>query len=341
MKSCPPIVRAALVVLVFAGNSAWARAQEFDGRREVRRTLIVSIQLPRDMTKCPASIEVAVDGADYHQSTTATPGGTFLFTDVPSGDYVVEVRSPGYESTRTEIRDWSGISDISVPLGRPVADGKALAPPGSPTVSLRTLKVPTKAMKLAARAQAESDKQNLEEAVEWLQKAVAVFPDFVEAWNNMGVTYMRMGKQKEAESAFLKALETHSQAVPALRNLGYLYLRTERPREALSVLLRAREAQGEKDIYIETYLGHALYGTRQYREAEAVLKGAIRIKSDFAPALYPLALAQVQLHEYQDARRTFTRFLEASDKGSEADVARSLLARLGNMLEEDERRSAE
>ncbi len=332
MKSIPPIVGTALIALVFVVPSVWARAQDSDGRREVPRTTIVgNIELPPDMNKYPGSIEVTIDATDYHQNTTATPGGTFIFREVPVAGFVIEVRAPGYAITRTEFRDWSGMNDVSVPLGK-AADETDRVPPGSPTIAVRTLKVPAKALKLAARAQEESDKNHLEKAVEWLQQAVKLCPDFVEAWNNMGVTWLRMGKQGEAESAFLRALQTDSRSVPALRNLGFLYLQTERPREALSVLQRAREARGEKDLYIETYLGHALYGTGQFQEAEAVLEGAIKLKPDFPAALYPLALAQIQLHEYEHARETFARFLQASDKGSEADVARSILARLDNML---------
>ena len=342
MRSCPLVVRVASVVFVFAvipAVPASARTQEGDGHREVRGTLVGTVQLSPDVVKYPSRVQVTVDGADYHQTTTTTPAGNFLFLDVPRGDYVVEVRSQGFDTTRTEIRDWSGNSDVNVPLGR--AESDHTAPSDSPTVSVRTLKVPEKAMKLAAHGQQESDRQHFEKAIAWLQKAVEVSPDFVEAWNNMGVTYMRMGNTKEAEAAFLKALSTDSKAVPALRNLGFLYLRTERPQEALSVLRRARDARGEKDLYIETYLGHALYGIGQYQEAESFLKEALQLKSDFPAALYPLALAQVQLHQYADARQTFTRFLQFTGTGAEFDVARSVLTRLQQMSGGEERKTAE
>jgi len=344
MKLGSPTVRAALVVLVLVLTSfpsASVRAQDLRGHREARGTLMGSVQLPSDIAKYPSFIQVTLDGADYHETTTATTGGTFMFTNVPAGDFFIEVRSRGYDTTRTELRGFSGSSEVSVPLGTAASDNTDRVPPGSPTISVRALKVPEKAMKLAGRAQEESDKQRFDKAVEWLQKAVKICPEFVEAWNNMGVNYLRMSRQKEAESAFLKALEAESKNVPALRNLGFLYLKAERYREALPVLMKARDARGEEDLYLETYLGHALYGTGQYQEAEAVLKRAIRINNDFPAALYPLALAQVQLHEYQDARQTFARFLQMSEKGSEADLARSLVARLDQMLGEEEQKSAE
>ncbi len=337
MKCISPIACTALIALVFAVPSVRAGARDADGQGQVSRTTIVgNIELPPDMNKYPGSIEVTINASDYHQNTTATPGGTFIFREVPVADFVIEVSAPGYDTTRTEFRDWRGMTDFSVPLGKAV-DGTDRVPPGSPTIAVRTLKVPAKAVKLAARAQAESDKNHLEKAVGWLQQAVKLCPDFVEAWNNMGVTWLRMGKQEEAESAFLRALQTDSKSVPSLRNLGLLYLQTGRPREALSVLQRAREVRGEKDLYIETYLGHALYGTGQFQQAEAVLEGAIKLKPDFPAALYPLALAQIKLHEYEHARETFARFLQANDKGSEADVARSALARLDNVLQKQER----
>jgi tetratricopeptide (TPR) repeat protein len=293
------------------------------------------------MTQYPALIQVTLDGPEYRETTTVSPGGNFMFTNVHAGDFVIEVQCRGYHTTRFELRGLSGITEVGVPLGRADSDDADLVRQGSKTISVQALKIPEKAMKLAGRAQEESDKQHFQKAVERLQEAVKICPEFVEAWNNMGVNYLRMGKQKEAESAFLKALENDAESVPALRNLGFLYLQAERHGDALPVLLKAREARGDKDLYLETYLGHALYGVGRYQEAEAVLKGAIGIKSDFPAALYPLALAQVRLREYEEARQTFARFLAMSDKGNEADVARSVLARLEKMLGEEEQKSAE
>jgi len=341
MRSCSPVVRTALVVFACTVSSTLAHPQEPEGRPTARQTLIGTIELPPDMDRDPASIQVSIDVGDYHENGTPTPAGTFSFREVPRGDLVLEVRSPGFEITRTEIRAWTGTDPVAVPLGKAIGDEAAQTPAGSPVVSIQTLKVPEKAIKLAARGQEESDKKNLEKAADLLHKAVQICPTFVEAWNNLGVTYLRMGKQKEAESALVRALDSDPKAAPALRNLGLIYLQTKRPNEALAVLLRAREAAREKDLYIETYLGHALYGTGQYQEAEAVLKGAIRMKPDFPAALYPLALAQVKLREYADAKETFTRFLRESGKGQEAEVARSVLAKLDNALRDEGPKTAE
>jgi Flp pilus assembly protein TadD len=341
MKSTPPAVGIVLATLALPVASFCAPAQDFGHRRDTSHSTIVgNIHLPSSMNRYPRSIQVTIDGANYHQSTTATAGGIFMFTDVPGTDIVIEVRAPGFAITRTEFRAWTVLTDFSVPLGKAL-DRTREPPPGSSTVNLRTLRVPQKAMKLAARAQEESDKNHLAKAVDWLQQAVQMCPEFVEAWNNLGVTLMRMDKQKEAESAFLRALQTDPRSAPALRNLGLLYLETEKPQEALSVLRKAREVRGENDLYIETYLGHALYGTGQFQEAEAVLEGAIKIKPDFPAALYPLALTQVQLHDYQHARDTFARFLQTSDKGREAEAARSALAKLDNILQQREQGAAE
>ncbi|MFB3902693.1 MAG: tetratricopeptide repeat protein [Acidobacteriota bacterium] len=342
MKSVLPIVRVAWVALVSFVAFSRIPAQELEGRREARGAVLVgSIQLPPGIANYPGSIRVTVQAGNYHQTTTVTPGGTFVFTGVPTGDMIVEVQSPGFDTTRTLIHVWSGSNDVAVPLGEAVHDRNDLARPPSPTVSLRVLKIPEKAKKLAARAQEQSDKEHFEEAVRWLREAVKVCPDYVEAWNNLGVTYMRMGLENQAESALLKAVERDAGSAPALRNLGFLYLHTGRPREALPVLLRARQTQEAKDFYTETYIGNALYGTGQYQEAAAVLEQAIKMKGDFPAALFPLGLAQVRLHQYEAARRTFERFLQISDKGKDVDVARSILAQLNDRLGAEERKPAE
>lgn len=341
MRFNPLTVQTLLVVWVLAATtSASASGVEPGGQRD-RRIVTGTIQLPPGVDNLPTSIEVTLISNDYRHTITASPGGTFVFSEAPARDCVIEVRSRGFETTRTEIRGWPGTNDVVIPLGAAIEAESDRVPDGPATVTVGRLKVPEKAIKLAARAQEESAKQNLTKAVDQLREAVTLCPAFVEAWNNLGVAYLRMSRQKEAESAFLKALETDQKSVPALRNLGLLYLRTNRPPDALSVLTRARAAAGEKDLYIETYLGHALYGTGRYQEAESILLGAVKIKSDFAAALYPLGLAQIRMQHYSEARETLTRFLQTGEKGNEAKVARSLLARLDGLAGEEERKSAE
>ncbi|RPI23202.1 MAG: tetratricopeptide repeat protein [Acidobacteria bacterium] len=340
MRLSPPFVSTVLIMVVSTASLPSVLAQTTDPRRAADGQILTgNIALPSELSDFPGPIHVTLLGSQYRETTTAAVG-TFAFRSVPPGDYVIEVRARGYETTRIEIRGWSWGMDVTVPLGRP-ADASSQVPQGSPTVTVRSLKIPEKALKLAEKAQQESDRQQLEKAVEHLKKAVDICPDFVEAWNNMGVTYLRMKKFSEAEAAFLKAIESDAKSVAALRNLGFLFLQTERPREALGVLERARDAGKQEDAYTDTYLGHALYQTGRYGEAEPVLKRALSLKPDFPAALYPLALAQLKLQKYQDARQNFARFLEMYDTGAEAEVARTALARLEQLLPQEGEKQAE
>ena len=48
------------------------------------------------------------------------------------------------------------------------------------------------------------DQGKLEEAIEAYNKALAIKPDYAEAYNNMGLTLLDQGKLKEAIEAYTK-----------------------------------------------------------------------------------------------------------------------------------------
>ena len=60
----------------------------------------------------------------------------------------------------------------------------------------------------------------LEEAIEAYNKALAIKPDYAEAYNNMGVTLKEQGKLEEAIEAYNKALAIKPDYAEAYNNMG-------------------------------------------------------------------------------------------------------------------------
>lgn len=63
------------------------------------------------------------------------------------------------------------------------------------------------ASKAFLRAQNYSDKHQFDKAAFELQKAIAADPDYIEAYSNLGVQYMRLARYQEAVQQFRKAIE--------------------------------------------------------------------------------------------------------------------------------------
>jgi len=56
------------------------------------------------------------------------------------------------------------------------------------------------------------------------EKALKEDPNSTEAWTNLGLTYMKMGKTPEAVTSFEKAIQLNPDNVPALLNVAAVYL---------------------------------------------------------------------------------------------------------------------
>jgi tetratricopeptide (TPR) repeat protein len=250
--------------------------------------------------------------------------GTFQFEDVPAGDYVIEASCQGYESGRLELTNWSSsdMRPIVVTLGRPIAHDE---PPVGPdtTTTVEELRVPSKAMKELSKAQNKSRQQDFEGAIGHLKKALEVYPAHAGAWNNLGVAYMKTGRDPEAESAFKTALSNDAHCLQALRNLGLLYFSQDKNREAIEPL-RASLEKDAVDYRAQTYLAVALYREGRYSDSEAWLLKALDVNPDFTDAVYQLALVQFKLKDYQGASGSVDRYLASAPGGEYAERLKQL-----------------
>lgn len=69
------------------------------------------------------------------------------------------------------------------------------------------------------------EKGDYEEAIRYLKKAIAIYPDFDEPYNNLGVVYMSIGEYEKAINNFKKAIELSPNYDRAHYNLGLIYKR--------------------------------------------------------------------------------------------------------------------
>ena len=271
-------------------------------------------------------IRVSLLGHTYTRTTVTRVDGSFSFEDVPPGDYVIQVDCPGYEPGSLELQNWSAgeLRQIVVPLGRPInRDNLPVGPDATTTV--KELKVPPKAIREMSEAQAKSKRQDYDGAIAHLKKAVQIYPNLADAWNNLGVAYVRVGRDADAESAFKRAISSDPTCPQALMNLGLLYIGQERNREAIEPL-EAFLKGNSTEYRLQTYLAVALYEEGKYREAETWLQRALSAKPDFTDALFQLAVVQFRLEDYQGAAESADRFLASAPNDANAGQARQLKA---------------
>ena len=101
------------------------------------------------------------------------------------------------------------------------------------TISVHELRVPAGAIKEFQRSEKAVHSRDFQSAAEHLRKAIQIDPNFVQAHNNLGASYIELNECESAVTEFRKAIDLDSKLQESYRNLGL----------ALFVLRRYPEAE--------------------------------------------------------------------------------------------------
>lgn len=170
--------------------------------------------------------------------------GSFIVNGVKQGyDYtlVVEADAKGWATTTENIHVLGDFPFVTIRLRPPVSTETFYMP----SVSAHELK---ENVTPAARRQYQFAVEqlvagDLERARRGFEKAIALFPNFVEARSELAVIHMRQDDLAGAEALLRRALEIDPVAVRPLFNLGLCLYRQQRIADALPVLERGVQLQ--------------------------------------------------------------------------------------------------
>lgn len=167
----------------------------------------------------------------------------------------------------------------------------------------------------------------LEEALQWLESAVLLDPEWGNGWVNLGVALRRSGDLVEAEKNYRQALEVDPGSVSAYQNLVAM-LRSSGQHEEAEVYERAmREAPRTRNPYTYLALGDISYNRGRRQEARRLYRRALALSQgnpEILAALGHLALAEGDLPE---ARRLLR-------KARRADPEQTRVVRLEKLVEQ-------
>ncbi|MEQ8196084.1 MAG: tetratricopeptide repeat protein, partial [Rhodospirillales bacterium] len=120
-------------------------------------------------------------------------------------------------------------------------------------------------------------------AVEALQKALSLKPDYVEALNVLGVSYKNLDRPDEALACLQKAVALRPDLADAQCNLGNVYLKLDCLEDAERHYREAVELH-PGFVLAHSNLGAALLRQRRWDEAVACLKKAVALAPNYAEA---------------------------------------------------------
>jgi tetratricopeptide (TPR) repeat protein len=241
--------------------------------------------------KRPAS-QVAVSlksrAAGIVRSVLTDLEGRFKVRNLPRGTYDIAVDEQGYEVAQTSALLDGPSANLVVYL-RPRSGTPSR---NSYTVSVRELKIPSKAQDELRKGLESAAKSDFAAGLRHLLKATQQFPGYFEAYYNIGVIEEALGHTDQAAKAFQTAIDL-SGGRYALAEFGYGYLLCQlgRPLDAEKVVRQGLQADDAAPAgYV--ILGEALRQLNRIEEAgqsahEALLRnpnypGAYLVLADVA-----------------------------------------------------------
>ena len=163
----------------------------------------------------------------------------------------------------------------------------------------------------------------LKEAELSYRKAIDIKPDFTDAHFCLGNVLKDLGKLKEAELSYRKAIDIKPDYVNAHYNLGNVFRDLGKYQEAE---LSYRKAIDIKPDYADAHynLGIIFKNLGKYQEAELSYRKAIDIKPDYAEAYSNLGNVFRDLGKYQEAELSYRKAIELNPNYSKAYYSLSL-----------------
>ena len=151
-------------------------------------------------------------------------------------------------------------------------------------------------------------KKDLEKAIISAEKAVKLSPNYSDANNTLGKLYVDTGKHKQAELFLKRAADDplYSSAYKPFTNLGISYYRQNKFKEALFNFDKAIDASPHLACVAYYYKGHLyLKSNENIKAINAYTLATRRYCSNFADAHYALGLAFARNKQYDEARKKF------------------------------------
>ena len=202
------------------------------------------------------------------------------------------------------------------------------APGGGAIISVASLNVPKKAAKEFRKARKAARKKKYEEALGRLQKATEMYPQYAEAFNEMGRIYRGQNQKEEARRAFEQAIAADPEWVRAYVSLASLQMSENQPQQLLKTsnkILQLRPALGPGHFF----RSYASLSLSRVEEAEKSALQADRYEHRQLPQIH-LLLTQIywQKGKLEEAEKQLRTFLQESPKAPNADQVRAGIAEL-------------
>lgn len=321
-----------LIMIVLAVMAHTAQAQ---GRSSRPTPTIVEIhgQVRYADTRIPAErvlVRLEGFGSGVNGQTLTDSAGKFRFSGLGQAQYIVTVRASGYVEAREQV-DLQTTSSSYLNI--------QLVPEKPSEIPLTVNKLI--GAKIPPEAQKEFDlgrallleEKNVEGAIPHLEKAVGLYPEFLDAHLLLGTAYTDKKLFEKAERELKKTLEIDSKTVAAYFALGEVYRHQQKYSEAEKALLEGLKLE-PKSHQGHFALGQVYFSKGDFAKAGPEIGQTLQLKPDYAEAYLLAGNLFLRVRNAPNALQMFEQYLKLEPQGSFAAQAREMVEKIKKALAE-------
>jgi len=273
------------------------------------------------------------DGIRLAEAFSNREQGVADFDGFSSGIFELSISGPDVESTTQEFQIYPTEAThrefIRVQMKSTAAANSTASPGSDPTVSAQDLSVPDKAREAFSKGMEAHARGDESEAQDDLEQALAIYPNYVRAHNNLGVLYLKAGLKIKAFVEFSKAVELDPKFAPGFVNLAKVSISDGNFAEAEPALKKAIEADpsalNAMRLLCQTEFQRQEYP--QFLETQRHIHQLTR-EPEYADLHLVAGEILVSQGKNQEASAEYRLFVDENPNDTRVPKVKSLIARL-------------
>ncbi len=224
----------------------------------------------------------------------------------------------GYQKVSTTLHD--GVVIVMKQIGDPEGS----------TVSVTALHVPKEAAKAYDKGLAAMSDSKLPAAQKQFARAAEMYPDYAQAWSQLGEVLEKESKTKEAAAACEHAIQADPKYMRPYLQLIRLAVSEKRMEDAVALSDRAMRLAPVEFPGIFYYDGVANYELKRLEAAEKSGRRAIELDKnhDYPAAEALLGKVLADKGDYREARDHFAKYVQLAPKADDVPAIRQRMAEL-------------